>query len=85
MKAPGFNPRTYQVISRFQAFAFKCNLHRSSMAPASSAQLASYFAAGAGVGTVAIGAVYGGLSLRQQRLLTCATLVGLYMLNPPVQ
>jgi hypothetical protein len=29
LKAPGFNHRTYEVISWFQAFAFsKCNLHR---------------------------------------------------------
>jgi hypothetical protein len=26
LKAPGFNPRTYKVKNRFQAFAFKCNL-----------------------------------------------------------
>jgi hypothetical protein len=28
LKVPGFNPCTHQVISWFQAFAFKCNLYR---------------------------------------------------------
>jgi hypothetical protein len=28
LKAPGFNPRSYQVKPRFQAFAFKSNLFR---------------------------------------------------------
>jgi hypothetical protein len=28
LKAPGFNPRAYKVRNRFQAFTFKCNLHR---------------------------------------------------------
>ena len=43
------------------------------MQPASSAQLASYFAAGAGLGTVAVGATYGALSARWQRAVTCAS------------
>jgi hypothetical protein len=25
LKPPGFNPRAYEVKTRFQAFAFKCN------------------------------------------------------------
>jgi hypothetical protein len=29
LKAPGFNPRSYEVKTRFQAFAFhKCNVYR---------------------------------------------------------
>ena len=32
LKVPGFNPGTYDVISWFQAFAFKCNLHRYTLA-----------------------------------------------------
>jgi hypothetical protein len=28
LKAPGFNPRAYEVKKRFQAFAFKCSLYR---------------------------------------------------------
>ena len=28
MKAPGINPCTFKVKTWFQAFAFKCNLHR---------------------------------------------------------
>jgi hypothetical protein len=31
LKAPGFNPCTYKMKNRFQAFAFKCNLYRYSV------------------------------------------------------
>jgi hypothetical protein len=38
LKPPGFNHRTYQVISKFQSVPFKLNLHRYTMAALSQAQ-----------------------------------------------
>jgi len=44
------------------AFNFNLRPYTMDMSPASSAQLASYFAAGAGVGSLAVGTVFGALT-----------------------
>jgi hypothetical protein len=42
LNAPGFNPLTYKLKNRFQAFAFKFNLYRYTVEPSAGGEAVEF-------------------------------------------